>query len=398
MSTRLLILAVLAMLGAPAALGAQVAPTAIVAPQVGQEVSTRILFLDGTILLPPGPWVVAAMQQQRVAEIEGSEVASIVLLQVTDGRVGAAVMAQGNVVALAGRPSLSSECWSANALFTAVAADDDSGGACAAVLPVAMYVSPGDPGAWDNALTFASAHGWRVPRGAMVAALRSVDRTRLMDVRYALAVPDGPTVDGGAPCAWAAGSAQSSAGLSTQPSPGPTPGPSPQMARMAQGMTNFATAMLTVAEAAGHTALPPMGPAPALLAPADAPRDLLVRLKQARIDELVENGDMSTAQADALSRRAAEPTPSDPLIRDLAWRSGYKTLTYKASTFIDTSAVYYFFVPDLPLVLVGSAITNVLGMPIVYINDFAWSYFGLKASRSKQPFALASLGNVCPKQ
>ena len=429
MSLRWLILAVLAMLGAPAASGApatQVAPAAsgapatqvdpaalgaspvqsaqytlgapaeraaIVAPQVGQQVSTRILFLDGTILLPPGQWVVAALQQQRVAEIAGSDVASIVLLQVTDGRVGAAVMAQGNVVALAGRPSLSSECWSANALFTLVAADDDLGGACAAVLPVAMFVSPGDPGAWDNALRFASAHGWQVPRGAVVAALRSVDRSRLMDVRYALAVPDGPMVDGGAPCAWTASPVQSSAGPSTQSSPGP----SPQMARMAQGMTNFATAMLTVAEAAGHTDLPPMGPAPALLAPADAPRDLPVRLKQARIDELVENGDMSTAQADALSRRAAEPTPGDPLIRDLAWRSGYKTLTYKASAFIDTSAVYYFFVPDLPLVLVGSAITNVLGMPIVYINDFAWSYFGLRASRSQQPFALASLGNVCPK-
>jgi hypothetical protein len=51
-----------------------------------------------------------------------------------------------------------------------------------------------------------------------------------------------------------------------------------------------------------------------------------------------------------------------------------------------------------PLVLVGAAVTNVLGAPIVYINDLAWSYFGLKASRSKQPFALASLGSVCPKQ
>ena len=211
-----------------------------------------------------------------------------------------------------------------------------------------------------------------------------------MDVRYALAVPDGPLVDAGTPCAWAATAAQST--------PGRPPGPSPDMARLAQGMTNFATALLTVAEVAGHTTLPQMGPAPALVAPADASRDLLVRLKQARIDELVENGGISPVQADALSRRAAEPTASDPLIRDLAWRSGYKTLTYKAATFIDTSAVYYFFVPDLGLVLVSSAITNVLGMPIVYVNDFVWSYFGLKASRSKQPFVLASLGNICPKQ
>ena len=166
----MLVLAVLGMLGVPAA------RAAIVAPQVGQEVSGRFLFLDGTVLLPPGQWVVAAQQQQRVAELEGSDIASIVLLQVTNGRVAAAIMAQGNAVPLAGRPSLSSECWSPNAVFTAVAADDDFGGACAAVLPVAMYVSPGDPGAWDNALVFANAHGWRVPRGAMVAALRSVDR------------------------------------------------------------------------------------------------------------------------------------------------------------------------------------------------------------------------------
>ena len=375
MSMRLVILALLAMLGVPAA------RAAIVAPPVGQTVTTRIPFLNGTVLLPPGSWVVAAVQQKIVADVEGSDVASIVLLQVENGRVGGVVMAQGNAVALSTRPSLSSECWSADAVFTVVAADDESGGSCAAVLPVATYQYPGTTGAWDSALTFAMARGWRVPRGFLVAALRSVDRTRLMDVRYALAAPDPSIADEGTTCSWAE----------------TTPVPSTDMARMAQGMTNFSTAMLAVSEIAGHSTLPLMGGAPPLLATADASRELVQRLKLARIDELVENGNLAPAQADALSRRAAEPTPSDPLIRDLAWRSGYKTLTYKAATFIDTSAVYYFFVPDLPLVLVGSAITNVLGMPIVYVNDFAWSYFGLRASHSKQPFALASLGRVCPK-
>jgi hypothetical protein len=376
MTLRLAILAVCAMLGAPAAWAA------IVAPPVGQTVSNRILFLDGTVLLPPGQWVVVAMQQQSVADVQGSDLAGIVLLQVENGRVGGVIMAQGNTVALSGRPSLSSECWSADAVFTAVAADDESGGSCAAVLPVATREYPADAGAWDSALRFAAAHGWKVPRGFMVAALRSVDRTRLMDVRYAVAVPDAAPGDAESICDWAAA----------------TQVPSADMGRIAQGMTNFATAMLAVSEIAGHSVLPMMGAAPPLLAAADAPRELIQRLRQARIDELVENGNLAPAQADALSLRAAEPAPTDPLIRELAWRSGYKTLTYKAATYIDTSTVYYLFVPDLPLVLVGSAITNVLGMPIVYINDFAWSYFGLKASRSKQPFALASLGSVCPKQ
>lgn len=164
---------------------------------------------------------------------------------------------------------------------------------------------------------------------------------------------------------------------------------------MAQGLTNFSEAMLPVFEMAGHSRLPMFGAAPPLAATADASRSLLRQLKQARIDELVENGAVSPAQAEQLSRRAAAPSPSDPLIKDLLWRSGYKTLTYKAATFIDTSAVYYFFIPDLPLVLAGAAITNVLGMPIVYINDFVWSYFGLKASKSKQPIALASVGETC---
>jgi len=33
-----------------------------------------------------------------------------------------------------------------------------------------------------------------------------------------------------------------------------------------------------------------------------------------------------------------------------------------------------------------------------HVNDFAWSYFGLQASRSKQPFAMASLGDICPRR
>lgn len=360
----------------------QAAAAEVVAPQVGQTLSIRVLFLSGTVLLPPGEWIVAASKLRPVAEIEGSDVASIVLLREENQRVTAAVIAQGNTVALKDRPSLSSECWSENALFTAVAADDESGGACAAVLPMATRLSTGGNDAWDSALAFAHERGWQMPRGFMVAALRSTDRTRLLDVRYALAMPDELIASGGAPCGWAVSEPQPSAGV----------------ARMAQGLTNFATALLAVFEIAGHTRLPQMGDAPPLLAPADAPDTLLRQLKQARIDELVENGSLSPAQAAALSIRAGEPTAGDPLIQQLLWRSGYKTLTYKAGTFIDTSAVYYFFVPDLPLVLVGSAITNVLGMPIVYINDFAWTYFGLKASRSRQPFALASLGSVCPKQ
>jgi hypothetical protein len=167
---------------------------------------------------------------------------------------------------------------------------------------------------------------------------------------------------------------------------------------MAQGMTNFSTAVLAIFETASHSVLPEMGGAPPLLADGNAAQDLVHRLKQARIDELMKDGAMSPAQAGILSKRAGEPSPGDPLLNELLWRSGYKTLTYKAAAYIDTSAVYYFFVPDLPLVLVGAAITNVLGAPIVYINDFAWSYSGLKASRSKQPFALASLGSVCPQR
>jgi len=351
-------------------------------PPVGQELAGRMLFLDGTVLLPPGQWFVAASELQRTAELDGAEVASVVLLQQASGHVGAVVFAQGNTAPLKARPSLSSECWNGNALFTAVAADDDSGGACASVLAVATRRQPGNGGAWDRALAFAAARGWRMPPAFMVAAFRSVDRRHLMDVRYASAMPDEPGASAGAPCAWAAKPAEADG----------------EMRQMAQGMTNFATAMLAVAETAGHSRLPEIGDAPPLLAGADAPQDLVHRLRQARIDELVEHGSLSPEQARELSRRAAEPASGDPLVKQLLWRSGYKTLTYKASTYIDTTAVYYFFVPDLPLVLIGSAITNIVGWPIVYVNDFTWSYFGLQASRSKQPFALASLGDICPRR
>jgi hypothetical protein len=353
-----------------AASGSSAADSAV--PQVGEELATRMLFLESTVLLPPGDWVVAASQD------DDTDIASVVLLQSREGRVAGVVLAQGNVTSLKNRPSLSAECWSEQAYFTVVAADDDSGGACAAVLAVDVRQGSGSE-AWDRAREFAAAKGWRLPAAFMLASLSSVDRKRLMDVRYGLAVPDALMRQGADPCAWADSPAHGS-------------GP---IRQMAQGLTNFSEAMLPVFEMAGHSRLPMFGAAPPLAATADASRSLLRQLKQARIDELVENGAVSPAQAEQLSRRAAAPSPSDPLIKDLLWRSGYKTLTYKAATFIDTSAVYYFFIPDLPLVLAGAAITNVLGMPIVYINDFVWSYFGLKASKSKQPIALASVGETC---
>jgi hypothetical protein len=375
MILRLCIVTLLVLLAGQAA-----AAEIVLLPQVGQSVSTRVLFLDGTVLLPPGQWFVAASKIQRSDEIDGSEVASIVLLQADNGRVGAVVMAQANTVPLKRRPSLSSECWSENALFTSVAADDDSGGACTAILPLATQQATGGNGAWDDAREFASIRGWQVPRAFMAAAFRSVDRTRLMDVRYALAVPDKLMATSDTSCAWATAEPKSA-----------------DLASMTQGMTNFSTAMLGVFEIAGHSHLLEMGAAPPLLAPTNASQDLMQRLQQARIDELVERGAVSEAQAEALSKRAAEPTPGDPLVHELLWRSGYKTLTYKIAAFFDTTTVYYLFIPaDLPVIVAGSIIGNIIGMPIVYINDFAWSYFGLRASRSKQPFALASLGNPCP--
>jgi hypothetical protein len=249
-------------------------------------------------------------------------------------------------------------------------------------MPVTTQLMPSADSGWSAALQFAKAKHWLVPAAYVVTALRSVDRTRLMDVHYALGVPNRLQPATGVACSWIGTSSE----------------PSADMVRVTQGMTNFATAMLAVAETAGHSVLPEIGPAPPMLASGDAAKELAMRLKQARVDELVERGSISQTQAESLYRRAAEPTPSDPLIKELLWRSGYKTLTYKATTYIDTTAVYYFFVPDLPLVMLGSAITNVLGMPLVYVNDFVWSYFGLRASRSKQPFALASLGTACPKQ
>ncbi len=370
-------IAALFALFATAASGAEIA-----VPQVGQEVTTHIQFLSGTVLLPPGQWFVAATTVQRVAEVEGSDVAGVVLLQVTDNRVTGAVLAQGNTAPLKSRPSLSSECWSDQAIFTAVTADDDSGGACTAILPVATDLTAGKSDAWHMANAFAASHGWHMPRGFLVAAFRSVDRTRLMDVRYATAAPETITSGDAAACAWAASD----------------PKPSAEMTRMSQGMTNFTASVLPVFEIAGHSHLPEMGSAPAMLASTSAPNELVQRLKQARIDELVERGSVSEAQADALARRAAEPAQGDPLVKELMWRSGYKTLTYKAATFIDTTAIFYLFIGNLPVAVAGSLGGNIAGMPLVYINDFAWSYFGLKASRSKQPFALASLGTICPKQ
>jgi hypothetical protein len=358
-----------------AAWGSSAAASAV--PQVGEELVTRMLYLDGTVLLPPGDWVVAASELQQ-GDGTGTDIASVVLLQPREGHVAGVILAQGNVTSLKSRPGLSAECWSEQAYFTAVAADDDSGGACAAVLAVDARQGGGNA-VWDRAREFAAVKGWRLPAAFMLASLSSVDRKRLMDVRYGLAVPDALVRQDTAPCTWAVPPADGS-------------GP---IRQMAQGLTNFSEAMLPVFEMAGHSRLPMFGAAPPLAATEDTPQGLLRQLKQARIDELVENGAASPAQAEQLSRRAAEPTPGDPMIKDLLWRSGYKTLTYKAAAFIDTSAVYYFFVPDLPLVLAGSAITNVLGMPIVYINDFVWSYFGLQASKSKQPIAFASVGQTC---
>lgn len=360
--------------------GVAVAPAPAATPQVGEEFAIRMPLQDGTVLLPPGVWFVAAVHTSRAAELEGAEVASVILMQPHEGHVAGVILAQANIAPLKSRPSLSSECWSEQAYFTAVAADDESGGACAAVLAVAAQQGSGSE-VWEQARAYAAAKGWRLPSNYMVAALRSADRRRLIDVRYALAMTQDMISRAGS-CAWAV------------PSPGGT-GP---VRQAAQSLTNFSEAMLPVFEMAGHSRLPDLGGAPPLTAAEDAPHALLLRLKQARIDELMENGALSVEQAEALRRRAAAPSPTDPLVKDLLWRSSYKTLTYKAATYIDTSAIYYLFVPDLPLVLVSSAITNVLGMPIVYINDFVWSYVGMKASKSRQPFALASLGKTCAPQ
>lgn len=177
-----------------AASGSSAADSAV--PQVGEQLSTRMLFLESTVLLPPGDWVVAASQD------DDTDIASVVLLQSREGRVAGVVLAQGNVTSLKNRPSLSAECWSEQAYFTVVAADDNSGGACAAVLAVDVRQGSGSE-AWDRAREFAAAKGWRLPAAFMLASLSSVDRKRLMDVRYGLAVPDALMRQGADPCAWA---------------------------------------------------------------------------------------------------------------------------------------------------------------------------------------------------
>ena len=99
-----------------AASGSSAADSAV--PQVGEQLATRMLFLESTVLLPPGDWVVAASQD------DDTDIASVVLLQSREGRVAGVVLAQGNVTSLKNRPSLSAECWSEQAYFTVVAADD----------------------------------------------------------------------------------------------------------------------------------------------------------------------------------------------------------------------------------------------------------------------------------
>jgi hypothetical protein len=240
-----------------------------------------------------------------------------------------------------------------------------------------VNTQPDTAPAWREAAAFAASKGWTIPQSLVVAALRTVDRNSLLDVRYATTLSENGASMASTCSAIMAGMDQSA------------------IRRRVNGVTRFVNDLLPVMDLASGHGLDALDAAPALPAPENPGTSLLTRVKLSRIDAMQRAGALTPAQATSLRAAMATQNAHDPLAAEIQRRSAWKTDTYQMAMATGSFGFWTYAVADPVFALGMVALQSALITPINDAIEAGWSSIVPSLALSAHRFTLPSIGAPC---
>jgi uncharacterized membrane protein len=325
-----------------------------------------VFAIDGKFVpLPEGNWTLLAQDSDDRAT-------GTVLARLSGGSVLGLVVIHSNPKPMTAIFGTSSECGRSDIAFAVTRYDTPEDGYCTYAKRIAVDIKAGDTSLWGKAAARLTASGMALPPAFMMVGARARTRENFLDVRYYF-LPD-PALTHRDP---------QDTGL--------TPDPIAAM----QAWADLAQEPI---ELGVRGRLPATNIALPWPWQANVVKDALVWQARGPLEDLAAIGvldDSALLHQLALADHALVDRERQ---RWSVWeRSAYKVATYRAASFVDTTAVTALVTGSVGLGVGNASFTAVFKPMVAYANEILWAQAGIgKAPASLLPANFPDIGHDLP--